>query len=129
MATMPTTTPAAMPALFGPPFDESGVALADSDAPGAAVMTTVDVGCVAADGVVAVVWVAVLDDEVSVDDVDGSAEAVEALAETPVNQTLQNELPPPVLMSVLVQCTWNHIPHTHKLIITGAGGVAGRVVD
>jgi len=98
MATMPTTTPAAMAALLGPPFDDTGVAegLADSVVPGAAVMTTVDPGCVTTDGFVAVVSVAVLDVEEGADDddVDESAEAVEALAATPLNQTLQYELPP-----------------------------------
>jgi len=97
MATMPTTTPAAMAALLGPPFDDTGVAegLADSVEPGAAVTTTVD-ACVTTDGFVAVVSVAVLDVEEGTDDddVDESAEAVEALAATPLNQTLQYELPP-----------------------------------
>jgi hypothetical protein len=131
MATMLTTTPTAMAALLGPLFDDSGVAEAveDPEVPGAAVTTVVVPGAVITDGFVAVVSDAVVDVEDGADDEvdEPSAEAVEALAATPLNQKLQYELPPPVIMSVLIQYTLNYIPRTHILPITGARGIAKRV--
>ena len=52
IATIPTTTPAAMPALLGPPLDDAGLAeaVADPGVSGAAVTMTVEPGCVTTEG-------------------------------------------------------------------------------
>jgi len=93
MATMPTTTPAAMAALLGPPFawgDAEALADVESDEPGACVITTVDPGAVTTDGVVAVVSEGEVVEDGAADDVlESSAEAVGALEATPLSQTLQ----------------------------------------